>query len=235
MLQWITQRFRRARRYLPSNHFQDIPGSYEPTIDDLRAEAINFDKYVNAYVERATGKKPKVSLGILVRDILKHHPQNPDQPERWKEFVKKAIDLKGYRNRIIHADTKGLPPISELYEQFKKANAILRPLRVCTARRDRFTQFRWKMDFLNFKIDEQSFCLSQQDIENLLSELHPSSRSRIYFEAGKQVNSAMLDVENIARTYFVEGYEPFKLSDEEAMALDDLLICFLGNPGRRMP
>lgn len=45
----------------------------------------------------------------------------------------------------------------------------------------------------------------------------------------------MLDVENIARTYFVEGYEPFKLSDEEAMALDDLLICFLGNPGRRMP
>ncbi|WDM57711.1 hypothetical protein K4A76_14640 [Pseudomonas sp. NEEL19] len=235
MLQWITRRFRRARQYLPSNHFQDIPGSYEPTIDDLRAEAINFDQYVKAYIERATGKKPKESLGDLIRHVLKDHPQFPEHPEIWSKFLAEARELKDYRNSIIHADTKGLPSLPELYVRFKEANAFLRPFRVCSARRDRFTQFRWKIDFLNFKIDEQPFSLSHQDIENLLAELHPSSRSRVYFKAGKQVHSAMLDVENIARTYFIEGYEPFKLSDEEAMALDDLLICFLGNPGLRMP
>ncbi|WP_060518897.1 hypothetical protein [Pseudomonas sp. NBRC 111134] len=235
MLQWITRRFGLTRRYLPSNHFQDIPGSYEPTIDDLRAEAINFDKYVKSYIERATGKKPKDSLGDLIRHVLKNHPQYPEHSELWLEFVNEAIKLKNYRNSIIHADTRGLPPISELYERFKKANTILRPFRVCSPRRDRFTQFRWKMDFLNFKIDENTFSLTQQDIENLLAELHPSSRSRVYFKAGKQVHSAMLDVENIARTYFIEGYEPFKLSDEEATALDDLLTCFLWNSGLRMP
>lgn len=88
---------------------------------------------------------------------------------------------------------------------------------------------------LNFKVDEQTFRLSRQDVENLLAELHPSSRGRVYFKAGKQINSVMRDIANKSRTYYIEGSEPFDLTDQEAMILDDLLICFLGNPALRMP
>lgn len=235
MLQWITRLFRLSRRYLPSNHFQDIPGSYKPTIDELRAEAINFDKYVKFYIERATGKKTTDSLGKLIRNVLADYPQHPEFPEFWDSFVEEAKELKDYRNSIIHADVRDLPSLPELHQRFKKANEILRPFTVCSARRDRFTQFRWKMSLLNFKIDEQTFRLSERDLENLLAELHPSSRGRVYFKAGKQIHSAMLDVANVSRTYFIEGCEPFKLNDEEAMVLDDLLICFLGNPALRVP
>ncbi|WJN52520.1 hypothetical protein [Pseudomonas asiatica] len=235
MLQWITHVFGLSRRFRPSTHFQDIPGSHEPSIHDLRAEAIEFDKNVKGYIARMTGTVPEETPGKLVRNTLKNYPMHPEYPEFWDRFVKEAIVLKGYRNSIIHADVGGLPPLPELHRRFKEANNILRPFTVCSASRDRFTQFRWKWNRLNLKIDQQAFKLSKQDVENLLVELHPSSRGRVYFKAGKKVYTAMLDTANTSRRYFIEGSEPFNLSDQEAMALGDLLLCFLGNRALRMP
>lgn len=235
MLQLITRFFKGPHRYLPSNHLEDIPGSYEPTIDDLRAEAIEFEKHVKAHIERASGRKTKDSLGHLVRHTLAHYPLYPEFPGYWDYFVVKAIALRDLRNKIIHSDVGGLPPLSEMYYRFKEANDVLRPFTVCSVPRDRFTQIRWKNHLLHFRIDEQEFRLSERDIENLLAELHPSSRGKVYFKIGKQVHSAMLDIKNESRTYFIEGSAPFNLNAQEATALDDLLLCFLGNHALRMP
>ncbi|MGE8327925.1 hypothetical protein [Pseudomonas urmiensis] len=235
MLQWITHVFGLSRRFRPPTHFQDIPGSFEPTIHELRAEAIEFEKNVKDYIARMAGTAPEESLGKLVRKTLENYPLHPEYPEFWDGFVKEAIKLKGYRNSVIHADVDGLPPLPELHRRFKEANNILRPFTVCSASRERFTQFRWKWNRLNLKIDQQAFKMSKQDAENLLIELHPSSRGRVYFKSGKKVHTAMLDTANTSRSFFIEGYEPFNLSDQEAMALSDLLLCFLGNRQLRLP
>ncbi|AKK01093.1 hypothetical protein [Pseudomonas citrulli] len=228
MLHWITCLFGLSRRYLPSSHHEDISGSFEPTLDDLRAEAIDFERQVKAHIGRESGKMPTGPLGQLIRDMLPKYPKYPQIPGFWDGFVVEAAALKELRNNIAHSDVQGLPPLPEIYGRFKKANDVLRPFTVCSVPRDRFTQFFWVKSLLHFKIDEQVFRLSERDIENLLVELHPSSRGKVRFKAGKQIHSAMLDIKNESRTYFVEDCAPFNLDDQEAMALDDLLISYLG-------
>lgn len=232
MLQRISRFFGLSRRHLPSNHHQDIPGSFEPTLHDLRAEAIDFERLVSDYIARASGKVPSGHLGQVIHDLLPRYDKHPQIPGFWDDFIKEAKELNVLRNNIAHFDVKGLAPLPEIYQRFKRANNVLRPFIVCSARRDRFTQFGWKKRLLHFRIDDQAFELSERDIENFLAELHPFTRGKIHFTAGKQIHTAMLELTNESFTYFIEGYVPFNLNEQEAMVLDDLLICFL-NPALR--
>ncbi|VVM69289.1 hypothetical protein PS631_01719 [Pseudomonas fluorescens] len=235
MLNWITRLMGLRRRYRPPNHFEDIPGSYEPTLDDLRAETIEFERQIKAHIKQRTGKTPKGALGQLIHDVLPKYPKYPEHPEFWDEFLEEVKALKTLRNSIAHSDIAGLPSLPEMYQRFKRANDTLRPFTGCSVPRDRFTELRWERSKLNFKIDEQLLKLSERDVENLLIELHPASRGKVYFKQGKKIRSAVLQVEHDHRTYFIEGCEAFILNDQEAMALDDLLICFLGNLALRRP
>lgn len=234
MLKW----FRRQQHHLAitpphTKDPKDIPGKLGPSVDDLRFEAIDFEKQVRSYIERHTGKWPTGQLGQLIHDVLPRVPKYPEFPEIWSKFLIEAKELKELRNGIVHSDLNNLPPLSELYQRFKKANNLLRPFEVCSVPRDRFSNIHWSDDVLHFEIDVISYALDEQDLENLLSELHPASRGKVHFAAGKLIGSKMLDYKNERWTYYIEDYEPFELTEQESMALQDLLMCFLGNPTLR--
>lgn len=220
--------------YMPGTDYKDLPGRLGPSVDDVRHEALEFEKMVKSYIERKTGKWPKhQSLATLIKDELPKFDLHPEIPELWPNFVERAIELNKMRNRIVHSDlsnVSGLPELLELYERFRSANTILRPFGLMTsASRDRFSGMRWSGSHLHFKIDETLYMLDAQDIGNLLSELHPSSRGKVHFQKGKLVGSNMQDYRYERYTYYIEDREPFELTEAESMALQDLLICFLSN------
>lgn len=239
LFRWLRREKRPSvqTHFMMSEDYQDLPGSHGPSVDDLRFEAIAFEKAVKAYIERHTGEWPKdVELGKLIRNELPKYPMHPELPGIWPEFLKEARDLKALRNQIVHSDTSGLPKLPDLYERFRRANALLRPFGVVgSTSRDKFSAMEWKGDHLHFKINEVSYTLKGQDINNLLSELHPSSRGKVHFKKGKLVSSKMLDYGYERYTYYIEECEPFELAEEESMALQDLLICFLNNPAMKYP
>ena len=223
--------------FMMSEDYQDLPGSQGPSVDDVRFEATAFEKAVKGYIERHTGEWPKnVELGKLIRNELPKYPIHPELPGLWSKFLEEAKDLKAWRNQIVHSDTSGLPELPDLYERFRRANALLRPFGfVGSTARDKFSAMEWKGDHLHFKIEDAWYALNGPDINNLLSELDPSSRGKVHFKKGKLVSSKMLDYGYERYTYYIEECEPFELAEEESMALQDLLICFLNDPAMKYP
>jgi hypothetical protein len=209
-------------------NYKELPGYGIPSVDDLRFEAIEFEKSIVSYVHRKSGAVPQKPLGYIVQKMLGDYPQLPQIPEYWPEFVEEAKRLKDLRNNVIHSDFVGIPPLEELYERFKKANEVLRPFRICSAGRDRFSDIRWRGDSLLLKIDEHQYELEVDDIKNLMMELHPTSRGEVHFLKGKLVVSKVLDYHYEKITYFIESYDPFELDLEESMVLEDLLGSLLG-------
>lgn len=52
-------------------HYKDLPGSLGPSVDDVRYEALEFEKMVKGYIERKTGKWPKhPGLASLIKNEL---------------------------------------------------------------------------------------------------------------------------------------------------------------------
>ncbi|MBD8188967.1 hypothetical protein IFU20_22585 [Pseudomonas viridiflava] len=170
-----------------SDDYQDLPGSQGPSVDDVRFEAIEFEKTVKGYIELHTGEWPKdVGLGNLIRNELHKYPMHPELPDFWPKFLLEAKALKAFRNKIVHSDPSGLPALSELYESFHRANTLLRPFGfVGSTSRDKFSAMEWKGDHLHFKINDACYALTGPDINDLLSELAPSSRGKVYFKKGK--------------------------------------------------
>ncbi|KPY62102.1 hypothetical protein [Pseudomonas syringae] len=220
-----------------SDDYKDLPGSQGPSVDDVRFEAIEFEKAVKGYIERHTGEWPKdVGLGKLIRNELHKYPMHPELPDLWPKFLQEAKELKALRNKIVHSDPSGLPTLSDLYERFHRANTLLRPFGfVGSTSRDKFCEMEWKGDHLHFKINDACYALNGPDTNNLLSELDPSSRGKVHFKKGKLVSSKMLDYGYERCTYYIEECEPFELVEEESMALQDLLICFLNDPILKYP
>ncbi|WP_095048473.1 hypothetical protein [Pseudomonas sp. Irchel s3h9] len=213
---------------LIERNFKELPGYGVPSVDDLRFEAIEFEKSIVSYVHRKSGAAPQKPLGYIVQKMLGDYPLLPEIPEYWPEFVEEAKKLKDFRNNVIHSDFVGLPPLEELYEKFKRANEVLRPFGICSANRDRFSDIRWRGDTLLLKIDEHRYELEVDDIKNLMMELHPASRGEVHFLKGKLVVSKVLDYQYERITYFIESYDQFELSLEESMVLEDLLSSLLG-------
>ncbi|MFJ5282865.1 hypothetical protein ACIP66_03285 [Pseudomonas sp. NPDC088429] len=213
---------------LIERNFKELPGYGVPSVDDLRFEAIEFEKSIVSYVHRKSGAAPQKPLGYIVQKMLGDYPLLPEIPEYWPEFVEEAKKLKDFRNNVIHSDFIGLPPLEELYEKFKRANEVLRPFGICSANRDRFTDIRWRGDTLLLKIDEHRYELEVDDIKNLMMELHPASRGEVHFLKGKLVVSKVLDYHYERITYFIESYDQFELSLEESVVLEDLLSSLLG-------
>ncbi|MHC8376450.1 hypothetical protein ACYZT3_10460 [Pseudomonas sp. MDT1-16] len=225
--------FERLRRKKNMNvlseiNYKELPGYGVPSVDDLRFEAIEFEKSIVSYVHRKSGTAPQQPLGHIVQKMLGDYPLFPEIPEYWPKFVDEAKQLKNLRNNVIHSDFVGIPPLEELYERFKKANEVLSPFRLCSAGRDRFNDIQWRGDTLLLKIDEHQYELEVDDIKNLMMELHPASRGEVHFLKGKLVVSKVLDYNYEKLTYFIEGYGPFELDLEESMVFEDLLGSLLG-------
>jgi hypothetical protein len=90
----------------------------------------------------------------------------PEIPELWPNFVKKAVDLKNYRNPIVHSDFSDLPDLPKLYALFRSANELLHPFQlVGTSARDRFSAMEWKGDHLHLDIDDTSYAFTGQDCQ----------------------------------------------------------------------
>ncbi|KPG92050.1 hypothetical protein AEQ67_28285 [Pseudomonas sp. RIT-PI-q] len=209
-------------------NYKELPGYGVASVDDLRFEAIEFEKSIARYIHRKSGVVPRESLGHIIQKILPNYPMFPEMPEHWPNFLDEAKKLKMLRNNVIHSDFVDIPPLAEVYKRFKKANETLRPFRVCSAGLSRFTYIQWRDDTLLLKIDESRYELKVDDIKNLMMELHPASRGDVYFLRGKLIVSKVLDYHYEKITYFIENHDPFELDIEESMALEGMLGSLLG-------
>lgn len=222
---------KRYRKKFSERTYRDMPGYSVRSVDDLRFQVLEFEKLVKNYIESKTGVLPKGTLHHLIEKILPNYPLYPKFESHWPAFIDEAKILKEFRNNIIHSDFDGLPPVSELFDRFNKANETLLPFKICSASRERFKPIRWVGDVLEIKIDENLYKLEPEDITNLIIELHPACRGHVHFIKGKIVESKVLDYLYEKVTYFIEGFPEFELSHDESMVLEDLLHSLVG---RRM-
>lgn len=222
---------RRKQKFL-SITYKDKPGFSIPSVDDLKFEALLFEKRIKDYILNKSGALPDVSLHYLIQDHLPNYPLYPNTQDLlpnlttqdlWFNFLEKAKLLKDYRNNIVHSDFKGLPSVSELYEKFKSANDVLLPFKFCSGDSSKFKPICWTKDVLEIEIDGGLYKLELEDIRNLTIELHPASRGRVHFIKGKVVESKVLDYNYEKITYFIENYPRFELSLDESSVLEELL------------
>lgn len=209
---------------------RDKPGFAHPTMDDLRFEALEFDRLVFDYV-RTRKQDPiheQAKLANLVRVELIKYPPPPPLDQFWPAFVEQAATLVKYRNMIAHSEFGELPPLIEVYELFKTVNQTLTPFRMCSGNRKRFKPVAWHGIKLELLIDGNRYMLTPADLSNLQSELHPSSRGKVNFTKGKIVVAKSLNYDNSKLTYFIEDYPPFELNEDDAMTLDDMLSSVIG-------
>lgn len=59
-----------------SEDYKDLPGSENPPVDNVRYEAIEFEKAVKAYIENQTGKLPKAYLPCVINASAPVHPNH---------------------------------------------------------------------------------------------------------------------------------------------------------------
>lgn len=219
---------RKRREPFLERTYKDMPGFSSPSVDDLRYQAIHFEKRVKDYVKTRCGELPTSNLHQLIHSHLPNYPMYPEFEDHWPQFVDEAKALKEYRNDIVHSNECEMPPVSELYDRFKKANETLLPYRICSASRERFKTISWRKNCLEIVIDQNTYTLSPADLKNLQIELHPLSRGKVHFIKGKIVTSKVLDYKYEKVTYFIEGFPEFELTHDESAVLEDLLSSLAG-------
>ncbi|MEP5376901.1 MAG: hypothetical protein ABJQ14_14160 [Hyphomicrobiales bacterium] len=225
----LSRLFSKKKRIgLMERTYRELPGYSVPTVDDVRFQVLEFEKLVKNYIQTRAGELPNEPLGKLINEVLPAYPRYPELEDHWPTFVEEAKLLRKYRNSIVHSDFGDLPEVSELYRRFKKANQTLLPFKICSGDRSRFKPICWKGETLEIKIDQEIYTLDHPDINNLLSELDPSSRGRVHFCKGRLVASKVMDYFYEKITYFIEDHPPFELSHDEAMVLEDVIQGLVG-------
>lgn len=230
MVNMLNRFFRRRKiEQFMERTYRDMPGFSHPSVDDLRFQVVQFEKLVKDFVKSKNGSLPSKNLHQLVNFELPKYPLYDDYPEVWKNFLIEASDLKEHRNRILHSDFEGYTPnIPDLFDRFKKANEMLYPFRLCSARSDRFNPIKWHNNSLEIFIDDNQYLLAPEDLNNLMIELHPASRGKVHFIKGRIVTGKVLDHHYEKITYFIEDYPEFELTVDESAALEDLLSSLVG-------
>jgi hypothetical protein len=210
--------------------YRDKPGFSHPTMDDLRFEALEFERLIFDYI-RERKKSPiheKAKLRNLVETELVKYPPHPPLDNFWPAFIERAAILTNYRNSIAHSDFSELPPLAKTYKMFRSANKILSPLRICSGNRERFKPVAWHGNNLELMIDGHRYLLSPADLSNLTIELNPSCRGQVNFIKGRMVTAKALNYDSTTLTYFIEDYPSFELNEDDAMTLDDMLSSVIG-------
>lgn len=210
--------------------WKELPGFSEPSVEDLKIEAIKFERSIKQYLNyKGKEVNKRSNLNNLVK-LLPNYPYHPDYAENWNQRVEEFDILRDYRNRLIHhRDCDTLPPVKELYYKFKEANRILTPMGIVNGSGGRFRSRKWnKKGELELFIDDLQFNLEVTDIRNLLFQLNPHSRGKVNFEEGLMVVAKYHDYFYDVLTVYIEGYPSFELADNEIMILDDYLDSLLG-------
>ncbi|MDH6028020.1 hypothetical protein [Vibrio splendidus] len=210
--------------------WKELPGFAEPCIEDLKVEAIKFERTIRLYLEgkgKSLGKR--VGLNEMMK-ILPNYPFHPEHTESWSESLKEYDNLRVCRNQLIHhRDCETLPPVKELYYRFKEANRLLRPWKICDPSSKRFGHRSWNANNeLEFFIDDVQFNLRVEDISNITLQLDQHSRGKVNFEEGLMVVAKYHDYFYENLTVYVEGYPSFDLNIDETMMLSEYLGSLLG-------
>lgn len=217
-----------TRSRFRENTYKEMPGYSIRSVDDLRFEALRFEKLVKNYIAFKAGHLPERNLNFLINNILPKYPLDPEIQTQWPAFVAEVNVLRVYRNKLVHSEFYDMPEISELCSRFEKCNATLSRFRMGAGYNRRFKPKRWTGDVLEIEIDETLYELQPEDVQNLLIELHPASRGKVHFIKGRIVTSKVLDYYYEKVTYFIEDFPQFELSEDESMSLEHLLNLVIG-------
>ncbi len=221
---------KRDEIYLSQRSWRELPGFTEPSVEDLKVEAIKFESSVRMYLEnKGSSLNKRASLKKMI-ELLPDYPFHPDYPEVWTENIEEYDTLRDCRNKIIHhRDCETLPPVKELYNRFKIANKALMPWKFCSSSDSRFSFQRWNdNNELEFYIYNIKFKLRVEDISNLQRQLDPHSRGKVNFEKGLMIVAKYHDYFYENLTVYIDGYPSFDLNVDETMVLSESLSSLLG-------
>ncbi|MFS2068415.1 hypothetical protein ACEN9D_06630 [Pseudomonas sp. CT11-2] len=209
--------------------FKDKPDFSHASVDELRFQALEFERLIVNYIKSKSGSAPhdKAKLHNLIVNELIKYPLYPQLENYWPDFIKEVLALKEFRNSLIHSDFSNLPSVSELYKRFKDVNDVLYPFRICSGNRDRFKPIAWRGKNLEILIDENQYLLAPADLTNLMIELHPASRGKVNFIKGRLVAGKSLGYDNEKITYFIESFPAFELDEDESAVLEDMLSSLI--------
>lgn len=220
---------RRKRKPFIERTHKNSPGYSFPSVDDLRFQVLQFEKLIKNYIESKGGRQSSKNLHNLIKDELPKYPLYPQFYGHWPKFLAEVKVLKEYRNNIVHTDfKKQIPPVKELYDRFKQVNETLLPFRICSARSDKFQPVAWHGNKLEILVNDNRYLLSPADLNNLMIELHPTSRGKFHFVKGRVVEGKVLDYSYEKVTYFIEDFPEFELTHDESMTLEDILSSLIG-------
>ncbi len=221
---------KRDEIYLSQRSWKELPGFTEPSVEDLKVEAIKFEQSVRMYLEnKGRSLNRRASLNEMI-GLLPDYPFHADYPEAWAGHIDEFDFLRDCRNKLIHhRDCETLPPVKELYNRFKKANQTLMPWKICGSSDRRFSFRRWNAnDELEFSIDNIEFKLKVEDISNLTLQLDLHSRGKVNFEKGLMIVAKYHDYFYENLTVYIDGYPSFDLNVDETMILSESLSSLLG-------
>jgi hypothetical protein len=210
--------------------WKQLPGYGEPSVEELKVVAINFERYLKGYLLRhgvnVRNKSNKVLIELLVQ--YPFYPEHPELNDKWLSWVSEFEELRDYRNRVIHhRDLDTMPSVKELFERFKAANSVLREFSIVSDVDDRFEIHTWNDGLLQLKVDQQLLHLSVSDLSNLLCELETHSRGKVNFVKGKMVVTKFHDFKYEKLTVYIEDCDPFTLTIDEVMVFSDSLNSVL--------
>ncbi|EHH1051698.1 hypothetical protein J7I00_004435 [Vibrio parahaemolyticus] len=211
--------------------WKELPGFGEPSVEDLKVEAIKFERSLKEYLIRHDVNVNNKNNKKLI-ELMEEYPifsETPAIAAKWSDKIEEFDELREIRNRIVHYRNLEELNLKSAYLRFRNANEILSEFSVVNATDERFSLFKWnENDELMFKIDQQLFTLDTDDLSNLLCQLESHPRGKVNFIRGKMVVAKFHDFyyENI--TFYVEGYQAFTLSIDETAVLWDILSSYLG-------
>lgn len=212
--------------------YVELPGYGYPSVEDLKLEVVLFEKRVKDYaislkIELAPSDSKNINLNTVINKLKHSNPYADidEKNELWDSFIEELHALRKYRNKIIHIDHSDIPSVEELYCRYKNANNRLLPFRLNEGYKNAvFEPIRWIDKTLEISINGTIYHLDYSDIDNLCIQLHPVHRGAVFYKFGKQVVAKITDYDYNNLTIFIEGYPSFKVTEDEAALLEDLIL-----------
>ncbi|MFZ3282923.1 hypothetical protein [Pseudomonas sp.] len=211
--------------------YTDRPGSHSPSLDDLRSQAVAFERSIFDYLTTKKAPPPtkkRETLDDAIKDRLSAVPLYPQLASHWPRFMDEANELRKIRNKIVHSDFADLPEVADLYARFKRANEMLYPFKIYARKNKRFSCPEPSGEGVKVIIDGILYVLNPADVSNLLLELHPASRGKQNYIKGRAIEAKVTGYDVEKYTYFIGEAPPFELDQDEAATLEDMLISWVG-------
>lgn len=243
MINWISSRYFSSKCtkkvLLGKPRILDIYDNYEMLeakealrkgmkLPAITSASVAFEKQIKKFARRYGLQTKNKTLQSII-DSFKYLPKPYDDISEFD--LAELQELRIIRNKIVHAEADKVDnfgKIEDIISRFSNALSFIFVQELCNPNYSRFQPLKWQDNSLHFKIDDSILILSEQDIDNLLTEFNYSYRGRVKYMSGRNVISEQAGFSPYIFTYTIDGYAPFTLNEHDRMGIEDILINCIG-------